>query len=159
MSYFRGLMTLEERTAMLANAEIVGLLTSGDEDGPLMINEPDASSGIGAPDSGSDSDVIFVEPAPTQVSILTLTDLPTPDICSLEPRPPIFTNQEILSRFTTFGPTTPLIRPPVDIEQINAIITKYWIRGRHSLRIMASRANQIRCSDVYFLDSVIAYYS
>jgi hypothetical protein len=40
-----------------------------------------------------------------------------------------------------------------------AIITKYWVRGRHSPRIMASRANQIRCSDVYFLDSVIAYYS
>ena len=125
MSYFRGLMTLEERTAMLANAEVIGRLTSGDEDGPLMIDESDASSDIGAPDSDSDSVVQFVESAPTQVSILTLTDLPTPDICSLEPRPRILTNREILSRFTTFGPTTPLIRPPVDIEQINTIITKY----------------------------------
>ena len=125
MSYFRGLMTLEERTAMIANAEIVELLTSGDEGGPLMINESDSSSGIVAPDSGSDSDVIFVEPAPTQVTVLPLTDLPTPDICSFEPRPRIVSNREILSRFTDFGPTTPLIRPPVDIEQINTIITKY----------------------------------
>jgi hypothetical protein len=121
MNYFRELMTLEERAAIVANAEVIGHLTSGDEDGPLMIDESDASSGIGAPDSESDSDVQFVESAPTQVSILRpLTDLPTPDICSLEPRPRILANREILSRFTPFGPTTPLIRPLVDIEQINA---------------------------------------
>ena len=85
-----------------------------------MINESDSSSGIVAPDSGSDSDVIFVEPAPTQVSVLPLTDLLTPDIFSIEPQPRIVSNREILSRYTDFGPMTPLIRPPVNVEQINA---------------------------------------
>ena len=118
-------MTLEERNAMFANADIFEVMLSGDEGsgdegGPLLINESDSSSGIVAPDSGSDSDVIFVEPAPTQVSVLPLTDLLTPDIFSIEPQPRIVSNREILSRYTDFGPMTPLIRPPVNVEQINA---------------------------------------